>query len=239
MHPHYVIPTGTQEWWLGLLFSLLYAACIGWWAKFGRSDNRRFWERIWGISILFSWLGTQFFLAHKGWWRLNNDLPLHLCGISNLMSVAVLLFKERRLFVPLFFWGIVGGLQALLTPQVTAGNHPLLIAEYYLYHTSIILVPSYMIWAHGWRIQRLDWLWALLYNNLLILPIFGINLWLGANYMYLIEPPHVDNPLIIGQWPYYILGFEAAALLHYFFLSTLFRRHWKPIPPQDIVNAKF
>jgi hypothetical integral membrane protein (TIGR02206 family) len=141
--------------------------------------------------------------------------------------------------LPLFFWGIVGGGHALLTPQVTAGNHPFLIAEYYIYHTSIILVPLYMIWVHGWRLMSYDWLKALLYNNLLLLPIFGINLWLGANYMYLIESPHVDNPMIIGEWPYYILGFEAVALLHYFFLSMLFSGHWKPASALEVVKPKF
>lgn len=238
MKPHYAIPIGSQVWWLGFVFLIVYSAGIWWWSKSPRVKNRRLWERVWGIMIFASWMSAEIFMAYKGWWRLNNDLPLQLCGISNLLSISVLLFREKRFFIPLFFWGTVGGIQALLTPQVTAGNHPLLIAEYYVYHTSIILVPLYMIRVHGWRLKRYDWLKALLYNNLLLVPIFGVNLWLGANYMYLIEPPHVDNPLIIGEWPYYILGFEAAALLHYFFLSVLFRAHWKPAPALELVNAK-
>lgn len=238
MQPHYVIPIGSHTWWVGLFFSISYAACIVWWTKSRRIHDRQTWERVWAFVIFSSWVGVQYFMAYKGWWRINNDLPLQLCGISNLLSVGVLFFRARRLWVPLLFWGIVGGFHAILTPQVTAGNHPLLIAEYYIYHTSIILVPLYMIWAHGWCLKRYDWLKALLYNNLLLLPIFGVNLWLGANYMYLIEPPHVDNPMIVGEWPYYILGFEAAAVLHYLLLSTIFRGHWKEVPMPEVINTK-
>ena len=236
MQAHYVIPIGSIEWWSGLLFALLYVLLIWKWATTDRVHNRWLWERIWALVIFTTWMGVQIFMIYKGWWRLNNDLPLQLCGISNLLSIAVLFFQVQGFFVPLFFWGTVGGVHALLTPQVTAGNHPLLIAEYYVYHTSIILVPLYMIWVHGWRLRRSDWLKALLYNNLLLLPIFLINLWLGANYMYLIEPPHVDNPFIVGEWPFYILGFEVAALLHYFFLSLLFRGHWKHAPAIEVVK---
>jgi len=238
MPVQYIIPVGSAEWWFGLIFSAAYGIGIWRWSRAGESDSRRFWERIWALSILSSWLGVQFFLISGGWWRFNNDLPLQLCGISNLLSVSVLLSRNRRLFVPLFFWGIVGGTHSLLTPQVTSGSHPLLVAEYYIFHTSIILVPLYMIRAHGWRLMRYDWLKALLYNNLLLLPVSGINLWLDANYMYLVEPPKANNPFIVGEWPLYIFGFEVAALLHYLLLSTLFRSHWKSVPAFQAINSK-
>ncbi|MFN4808824.1 MAG: hypothetical protein ACK5F9_03220, partial [Bacteroidota bacterium] len=43
-----------------------------------------------------------------------------------------------------------------------------------------------------------------------------------SNYMYLSAPPIVDNPLIIGDWPWYILVFEALALAHFAFLYSVF-----------------
>ena len=32
--------------------------------------------------------------------------------------------------------------------------------------------------------------------------------------MYLSIKPIVDNPFLIGDWPYYIIGLELATLLH-------------------------
>ena len=45
---------------------------------------------------------------------------------------------------------------------------------------------------------------------------------LGANYMYLALKPEVNNPFLIGEWPYYILGLEVATLLHAFLVYIPF-----------------
>ena len=31
---------------------------------------------------------------------------------------------------------------------------------------------------------------------------------IDSNYMYLAYPPNVNNPLIIGEWPYYVIYWE-------------------------------
>ena len=32
--------------------------------------------------------------------------------------------------------------------------------------------------------------------------------------MYLAEKPLVNNPMVVGEWPWYILGFEILGLVH-------------------------
>jgi uncharacterized membrane protein YwaF len=44
--------------------------------------------------------------------------------------------------------------------------------------------------------------------------------------MFLCQRPMVDNPFIMGDWPFYIVGFVAAGALHYGVLTLLF---WKRI----------
>ncbi len=42
--------------------------------------------------------------------------------------------------------------------------------------------------------------------------------------MYLAEPPQVKNPLVIGEWPYYVLWFEVflvPLLVFLFYLSKI------------------
>ena len=53
--------------------------------------------------------------------------------------------------------------------------------------------------------------------------IFPNNVLLGSNYMYLNERPIVDNPFLIGEWPWYILGFEVAGALHILIMDLFFR----------------
>jgi uncharacterized membrane protein YwaF len=60
--------------------------------------------------------------------------------------------------------------------------------------------------------------------NILLAIIMPFNFYVGGNYMYLAEPPQVDNPLVIGQWPYYVLWFEVfmiVLLLLLFYLSKI------------------
>ena len=44
------------------------------------------------------------------------------------------------------------------------------------------------------------------------------NMLLDANYMYLCQKPIVDNPLVIGEWPYYIIFIELIALINFWLL---------------------
>ena len=47
------------------------------------------------------------------------------------------------------------------------------------------------------------------------------NFYIGGNYMYLAQPPQVENPLVIGPWPYYIIGFEVFVVLLLVLLYSL------------------
>jgi len=42
-----------------------------------------------------------------------------------------------------------------------------------------------------------------------------VNWLLGSNYMYIAYRPMVDNPFLIGPWPWYILGAELAAFANF------------------------
>ena len=55
--------------------------------------------------------------------------------------------------------------------------------------------------------------------------IMPFNFYVGGNYMYLAEPPQVKNPLVIGEWPYYVLWFEVfmIVLLLVLFYSSKIR----------------
>jgi uncharacterized membrane protein YwaF len=60
-----------------------------------------------------------------------------------------------------------------------------------------------------------------LITQIAALVIGSFNWAFGSNYMYLSSPPIVNNPLIIGDWPWYILVFEGLALAHFFLFYRL------------------
>ena len=76
----------------------------------------------------------------------------------------------------------------------------------------------------GAQLTKLSWLRLFFYLNLLVIIVMPINFIIGSNYMYLSELPGVDNPLIIGEWPYYILFWELFVVLLAYLLYVITKR---------------
>jgi len=47
-----------------------------------------------------------------------------------------------------------------------------------------------------------------------VIIILPLNFLLDSNYMYLKEKPLVNNPFLIGEWPFYILFLEIVMIIH-------------------------
>ena len=142
----------------------------------------------------------------NGLWNVSDNLPLHMCGLTNLIACSVLFTKlNKRVFEFFYFAGIIGGIQAFLTPQIN--NFDGSTFEYISYHTShagIILIPIFLLTNLKYSITKFSWFRVWVYLNIIIAFIMPLNFQIDSNYMYLASPPNVDNPLLIGDWPYYI-----------------------------------
>ena len=102
--------------------------------------------------------------------------------------------------------GVLGGIVAILTPQINdydGSNLEYMI--YYLSHGLIILIPLYLFYYLNYKLRKLSWLRTLIFLDLLMIILIPINRFLQSNYMYVNEPPKVNNPLIIGEWPMYLI----------------------------------
>ena len=109
-----------------------------------------------------------------------------------------------------------------MTPEFTNGTSGLLFYEYYLSHGGIILSAIYLTWILGMRPRKGSW-WKVFLCSQLLLPVIGLINWiLNANYMYLCTKPIVNNPFLIGKWPWYLLSIELTALIHFFIVYLPF-----------------
>ena len=157
----------------------------------------------------------------NGLWNVSDNLPLHMCGLTNLIACSVLFTKlNKRVFEFFYFAGIIGGIQAFLTPQIN--NFDGSTFEYISYHTShagIILIPIFLLTNLKYSITKFSWFRVWIYLNIIIAFIMPLNFQIDSNYMYLASPPNVDNPLLIGDWPYYIFFWEIIVIL---FTYTLY-----------------
>lgn len=158
-----------------------------------------------------------------GVWNFRQNLPLHLCGLSGIMGI-ILLFRFNNAMAQIFYYfGMTGSIHSLLTPEFDLGMQGYFFYGYFISHGGLLMICLYLIIHKGFEPEKGSWLKTFAIIQVFVLFIGLFNFLTGSNYMYLSSPPVVDNPLIMGPWPWYILVFEALALFHFFAFYKLYR----------------
>ena len=110
-------------------------------------------------------------------WKLEEDLPLHLCSFSNLIVISMLFFKpNKKVFEFLFYCGFLGGLVSILTPQLNYYDGGwFMYISYYVSHSIIMLVPLYMFYNLEYKLSKYSWLKTFGILNILMIFILPLN----------------------------------------------------------------
>ena len=224
-----IIEPLSSTWWIGMSLSVLVSFGIIQIAIRIPPDKRKILMMILGFTLISIELMQQLYLNHLGLWSLKTSLPIHLCGISGILAGIMMFRSSHYGFEFLALIGSPGALHALLTPQLNHGTIPFLIFKYYVSHAGIILVPLFLAIVLGYRIKRSSWYRVLLLCQVLLIIIGLTNYFIGSNYMYLAEKPLVNNPMVVGEWPWYILGFEILGLVHILIFYYGYRK-FRPLP---------
>ena len=224
-----VIEPLSMTWWIGIIVSLIISFIIIQIAIRIPPDKRKILMISIGTTLILIELVQQAYLKHFGIWNAKSSLPIHLCGISGILAGIMMIRQNYSGFEFLALIGSPGALHAILTPQLNHGPIPFLIFKYYVSHAGIILVPLFFAIVLGYRIKESSWYKVFLLCQLLILFVGLANFMIGSNYMYLTKKPLVNNPMIIGEWPWYILGFEILGLIHILLFYYGYRQ-MRPLP---------
>lgn len=222
--PHATIPFMSPEWMLGLgLTVLVMAVAIALGLRLDGAARWR-WSRALGWISLAQWGALWTYGIAYGFWSYKESLPFHLCGIAGALAI-LLMFRPRQWTYELtWYWGIPGAANALLTPVLNWGDSPYLRADFYVGHGIIVLIALWATIVLEMRPRPGSW-WRVFLVTQLFLPVIGgINWLLDANYMFLCDPPDIDSPLIVGEFPYHLIGYEVAALGFFLLLYVPFAR---------------
>ena len=160
--------------------------------------------------------------------KIQTDLPLQLCHFAYWFSVICLIcqlynWNNRQFYFNCaYFLGFSGALQGIITVDLTGIYTLSDMLALHLQHSFIIMNLLWLIFAYGFKFNYKGVIQAFLFTNSLVLFVGTINYLLDANYMFLCTPPAVDNPLLFGEWPYYILNLEIIFFIYGYFLTTPF-----------------
>jgi hypothetical integral membrane protein (TIGR02206 family) len=214
-HEHYVITMGSDLWWGGFIGSLLlFGALIYLGVRLKAVGlEHRYRMALVGIFVIRD-IFLHAFIIQAGLFTWQESLPLHLCGISYIVGTVFLFRPKPILFEYLLMLSLAGALQAILTPELTHGFSDYFYTDYYFSHAAIIFCPMYGIFVLGFKPRIYSWAKIILWGHITLITVGIINVFLGSNYIYLMEAPKVDNPMILRPYPMHLLGFELFGCLH-------------------------
>ena len=166
-----------------------------------------------GLAIFLFLLARHLWKAAAGLWSVQNDMPLHLCSAMAWVTIYGLWTRRPWALRLMYFLGVAGAVQALLTPDAEFGTVHFAFFESVGSHGTVVIAGVWAVMVEGYRPTARDpWLtFGLL--NLYAALIFPLNRLLGSNYLYLIDKP--AGPTILDffpAWPWYILLLEPVAI---------------------------
>jgi hypothetical integral membrane protein (TIGR02206 family) len=219
---HHTIPVGSREWLLlnVIFWSIFFFVLLI--SKNFSENNKKTFGKVLGFIALLNFAISQVWQSTHGTWSLETSLPLQLCSLSQLLVGYTMLSGKQWAYEFLLCWG-AGAVHAFLTPEITTGGSLFSHVDYTISHGIIILGSVYATVRMGYSPRDGSWKRVFMYTQL-VLPVIGLANWLiGANYMFLAQKPDAQNPLIIGDWPFYIVGLEVVVVVHFFVFYRIHR----------------
>jgi hypothetical integral membrane protein (TIGR02206 family) len=139
-----------------------------------------------------------------------NAFPLHLCDLAAYLGALALMTHHAGLCELLWFWGLAGTLQGLVTPALTVDwPHPRFIAFFAL-HCGVVLAAFHLVIGRRITPRRGAVARAVGWLVVYVAVVGGVNALIracggDANYGFICnKPPTASLFDVLGPWPWYI-----------------------------------
>jgi hypothetical integral membrane protein (TIGR02206 family) len=161
---------------------------------------------------------------YTGTFDVTKDIPLHLCNFLPFVLIWVYIKQSRMVWGTVFFWIVLGVSQANFTPSVEFSLFHYDAVRYWMVHLGLVLLALYPAIIWGWELKKSDIYRTIIWLNVAAGIVFGLNLLLNSNYMYVMDkPPGTTFFSILPPWPAYILVLEGIIIVWSVMVYGLFR----------------
>ncbi len=190
---------------LYLLTSVLIITLFIWGYKWVQRNTESLRKVFLGI-ILFQ----QVFLMY-GWYLLvspadallRQALPLEMCRISSLLTIAFLFTRDSRFMDIVAYFGIYA-IPPLIYPKNIYHLTHINGVSYMINHLMTILTPIFGAIAFGWRPTWRSFRRASIAFTVYLPAIILVNHLTGGNYFYLVDRPFFQS---MSAWQFDLLAY--------------------------------
>jgi hypothetical integral membrane protein (TIGR02206 family) len=140
-----------------------------------------------------------------------------------LVALAACRWQIPLLVELIWFCGLAGTLQAVVTPDLDVGFPHLVLFQYVVGHLGIVVAAVFLV--VGFRLTPRVGAVRRTFTAAYTAGVGLVDAVTGANYMFLRQPPTNWTLLrLLGPWPWYIASAAGVALVPLVVLDAPFRR---------------
>jgi hypothetical integral membrane protein (TIGR02206 family) len=188
------------------------------------------------VIMLLNEVVYHLYWQHIGAWSVSTALMIQMCGLSIVLLPWIFIVKPGKLGIILFelvyYWGLGGAMQALLTPDIGLLGFPSYkFFSFFISHALIILLTVYASRTLPYKITAKSMVRVIVISNIILVFIYFINKAIAllppyevGNYFVLMYPPVTGSLVdvfvqIFGPSPWYFIGFELMGLVVFSILT--------------------
>ena len=188
-----------------ILVIIFYVVFLGFNEKIGVKNNSDVFPIVLSFIIISLDISEDIVRYITDHYSIKKDLPLQLCNVGIYVAVLALLKKNQTAFELIFYWGLIGASQAILTPDRDLFELRIFFIYSQAYHGALIFCVLWLVIKNKMRMKIESTPKVVLITNLLVVFISVVNYLLDSNYMFLRNQPNSASSFLIGEWPVYII----------------------------------
>ncbi|NNE35718.1 MAG: TIGR02206 family membrane protein [Rhodothermales bacterium] len=169
---------------------------------------------ILAVILVFNEVLWHVWALTEDMYTIHEMLPLHLCSVMVWVCAYALIKPERRLYGLMYFLGVAGSVQALITPDAGIYGFPhFRFLQTMISHGLVFVAGIYVVAVEGYRPELRSIVRVFVGLNLYALVVGLLNAAIGSNYLYVNGKPPTPSIIdLMHGWPWYLLYLEAIAL---------------------------
>lgn len=210
---------------IALIIIILFCCSFLYFRKVWGEKEKKVVRWVLAILIVVNESALHVWSAYWGIWNIQTMLPLHMCSVMIWASAYMLVTRNYSIYEMVYFLGLGGAMQAVLTPaDAAAYNFPhFRIMQTFIAHGLLIGIAIYMTAVEGFRPTLQSFKRIFIWTNIYMVVIFLLNLAIGSNYLFVAGKPEFPTLLdILAPWPWYIIELEAIGFAIFFLLYVPF-----------------